>query len=395
MTAFSFLSLYSLWVEKGFCRTQYKPDEFAGKDRAEMGNSNNVYKLITETVPEFFFVYDLVEKKIVFVSPQFYELADGHQGSNHNERLRSYIHPKSQKEFDRFFDDLSVENDYAGRVELQTDEDLGNIKWVELFTFPVDDERSEVRQVVGHIIDITDKKEKMSVLKEEHEKLDSVLKILAHDLRAPFSQVYMISDILMRMMSDEEKERYGSYIGMLQNLGNRSLVLLDNLLRLVSLQEGTLTLDLKKHDLRKVVDSVMENFRINFNEKNISCTIQAPDFAVIAEVDKLLLEQAVGNLVSNSLKFTPAEGEIGITIRQEDKEVFIEVHDNGIGIPEDHIPDLFREFSKIRRKGLKGEKSTGLGLAISQQIVQLHSGKISVKSQVGKGTTFTVELPLN
>lgn len=360
-----------------------------------MGNSSNVYKLITETVPEFFFVYDLVEKKIVFVSPQFYELADGHEGSDHNERLRSYIHPKSQQEFDRFFDDLSSENDYAGRVELQTGEDMGNIKWVELFTFPVDDEVNEVRQVVGHILDITDKKEKMSVLKEEHEKLDSVLKILAHDLRAPFSQVYMIADILKRMMTEEEKDRYGSYIGMLQNLGNRSLVLLDNLLRLVSLQEGTLTLDLKKHDLRKLVDSVMENFQVNFSEKSISCTIKAPDFAVIMEVDKLLLEQAISNLVSNALKFTPAGGEVSINIRQEGKEVLMEVNDNGIGIPEGHIPDLFKEFSKIRRKGLKGEKSTGLGLAISQQIVQLHGGKISVKSKVGVGTTFTIEMPLH
>ncbi|WP_017730327.1 PAS domain-containing sensor histidine kinase [Nafulsella turpanensis] len=368
-----------------------------GEYRAETGNrsSVDVYKLITETVPEFFFVYHLEEKKIMFVSPQFYELADGHEGSDHNERLRSYIHPESQQEFDRFFDDLSSENDYAGRVELQTGEDMGSIKWVELFTFPVDDEKNKVRQVVGHIIDITDKKEKMSVLKEEHEKLDSVLKILAHDLRAPFSQVYMIADILMRMMSDEEKDRYGSYIGMLQNLGNRSLVLLDNLLRLVSLQEGTLTLDLKKHDLRKLVDGVMENFRINFNEKSIVSTIKAPDFAVVAEVDKILLEQAISNLVSNALKFTPAGGEIGVHIRQEDKEVQIEVQDNGIGIPEDHIPDLFKEFSKIRRKGLKGEKSTGLGLAISQQIVQLHGGKIHVKSQVQQGTTFTVELPLH
>jgi signal transduction histidine kinase len=79
----------------------------------------------------------------------------------------------------------------------------------------------------------------MQLLEYEHEKLDSVLKILAHDLRAPFSQVYMIADILKGMMSPEDKTRFGGYIQMLQNLGDRSLVLLDNLLRLVSLQEGT------------------------------------------------------------------------------------------------------------------------------------------------------------
>lgn len=358
-----------------------------------MGNSN-MYKVIAETVPEFFFVYSLENKQVTFVSPQFYELAKEQQEATHSDKLRSYIHPSCQVAFDNFFDDLSEENEFASRIELQTREDLGEIRWVEIYTFPVEGEEDNISQVVGHIIDITERKERLQLLQHEHEKLDSVLKILAHDLRSPFSQVYMIADILKGMMSPEDLSRYGTYIQMLQNLGNRSLVLLDNLLRLVSLQEGTLSLDLRKHDLRKVIDSVLENFQVHSQEKNIACRVDAPNFAVVVEVDKLLLEQALGNLLSNALKFTPGGGQINVTIKQVEEKVLIAVEDNGIGIPEGHIPDLFKEFSKMRRKGLKGEKSTGLGLAITKQIIHLHEGQIWVKSQEQQGTTFTVELPL-
>lgn len=354
----------------------------------------NLYKTITETVPEFFFVYNLLQKKVTFVSPQFYELAGESLDGSKKIGLRSYIHPEDQEAFDHFFTQLSKKNDFTHRIELRTHEDLGDIKWIEINTFPVDNGEKAVEQVVGHIIDITVKKDRIVLLENEQEKLDSVLKILAHDLRAPFSQVYLIAEILRNMMSEEENEKFGMYIGMLQQLGNRSLSLLDNLLRLVALQEGTLSLDLKKHDLREVLYNIKEAFKVNLEEKQISCSIQKPDFAVVAEVDFLLLEQAISNLLSNSVKFTPDGGDIFLRISQQEKVAKIEVEDSGIGIPEKHVPDLFQEFPKIRRKGLKGEKSTGLGLAISKQIIKLHKGTIHVKSQENKGTRFIITLPL-
>lgn len=354
-----------------------------------------MYKTITETVPEFFFVYNLLQGKITFVSPQFYELAVGMIDAAHPNELRAYIHPGDQESFDQFFDDLSQENNYTNRLELRTHEDLGGVKWVELHTFPVEDNKPQVELVVGHIIDITDKKERIEALEQEHEKLDSILKILAHDLRGPFGQVHMIGDVLKSLMNESEQKRYGMYLGMLQSIGNRSIALLDNLLSLVSLQEGTLNLQLKKHDLRKIFNAVAESFKMNMLEKQINCSLEQPDFAVVAEVDHILLEQALSNLLSNAVKFTPDGGGISLRLQQKNQIIRLEVEDSGIGIPEKHISDLFREFSKIRRKGLKGEKPTGLGLAICKQIIHLHKGKVSVQSHEQKGTTFTIELPLS
>lgn len=233
------------------------------------------------------------------------------------------------------------------------------------------------------------------MLEQEQEKLDSILKILAHDLRAPFGQVHMIGDVLNNLMDETEKKRYSMYINMLQGIGKRSMDLLDNLLSLVSLQEGTLSLDLKKHDLRKLIQGVIDSFQVNMEGKQLNCSFKQPDFAVVAVVDCLLFEQALGNLLSNAVKFTPEGGDIYFRLQQQEDLILLEVEDSGIGIPDKHLPDLFREFSKIRRKGLKGEKPTGLGLAITRQIIRLHKGSIEAQSREGEGAIFRIELPLS
>lgn len=369
-----------------------------------MEKNSNLYKTITETVPEFFFVYNLLQKKITFVSPRFYELADSRpsheqadsgEDVSHDHKLRSYIDPQDLPAIEQFFIDLSPENNFTNRIELRTVESLGDIRWIELNTFPVEQEQgAEVSLVVGHITDITKNKERLELMQQEQDKLDSLIKILAHDLRGPFSQVYMIADILRNMMDEQEEERFGLYLGMLKKLGGRSITLLDNLLHLVVLQEGSLSLDLKKHDLRKILATVMEDFEVSMQEKKIDGQLKVPDFAVVADVDSMLLQQALSNLLSNAVKFTKEEGSILLEIEKQDGKACIKVQDTGIGIPQDHVPELFKEFSRMRRKGLRGEKSTGLGLAISRQIIKLHQGEISVESKEQQGTTFGIVLPL-
>lgn len=120
-----------------------------------MEENKNLYKTITETVPEFFFVYNLLQKKITLVSLRFYELADGSEDAPHNYKFRSYIHPEDQLSFEQFFRDLSPENNFTYQIELRTMESLGDKRWVELNAFPVEQEHGpEVELVVGHITGI-------------------------------------------------------------------------------------------------------------------------------------------------------------------------------------------------------------------------------------------------
>jgi len=107
------------------------------------------------------------------------------------------------------------------------------------------------------------------------------------------------------------------------------------------------------------------------------------------------MKRVVFNLVTNSVKFSKKDTTIILSAKTVGKKVFIEVADNGIGIPEKLIPEIFNISKSGKRKGTDGEKSYGLGLNICKRIVEAHDGSINVQSQEGKGSTFTVELPLS
>jgi len=99
-------------------------------------------------------------------------------------------------------------------------------------------------------------------------------------------------------------------------------------------------------------------------------------------------------LISNSLKFTPGGGWIKVTCASQDNHVLLSVRDSGVGIAEEDLPKLFDKFTQFGRKAGPGENGTGLGLAIVEKLVEVHGGTIHVESEVNKGTTFTISLPL-
>ena len=361
-----------------------------------MPYTNPIYKTITETVPEFFFVYDLLNKETIFASPRFFDLIKaGPEEKPLHELFREFIHPEHRGDLEQFFNDLSFKNEYSARVELKVNEEISKMEWVKLHTHAIEKEDIEhVTHIVGHILDISERKRRYTQLEEENEKLDSVLKILAHDLRAPFSQVYMLANLIQDQMTAEEQQRFSHYLQMLRNLGQRSLNLLENLLRLTALQEGAKRLESQQIDVREVVHSVAQQNHLELHSRSQLLNVAVPDTAVSLNADKLLLEQALNNLLSNAMKFTPAGGTIWIRLHlPEPNKVVLEVEDTGVGIAEEDVPHLFTEFSRIRRKGLKGEKPVGLGLAICQQIIKLHNGSVKVSSTPGKGTCFTILVP--
>lgn len=361
-----------------------------------MPYTNPIYKTITETVPEFFFVYDLLNSEIIFVSPRFYELIKLNPKERPlHELFREFIHPDHRADLDQFFSDLSIKNEYSARTELKVNEEISKIEWVKLHTHPIEKENiQQVSHVVGHILDISERKRRYDLLEEENEKLDSVLKILAHDLRAPFSQVYMLTNLMQDQMTPEEQKRFGNYLQMLRSLGQRSLNLLENLLRLTALQEGAKRLEAQQIDARDVVRAVAQQNELELLSRQQLLNVAVPDTAVSMTADKLLLEQALNNLLSNAIKFTPNGGTIWIRLHLPlPKQIVLEVEDSGTGIAKEDIPHLFKEFTRIRRRGIRGEKSVGLGLAISQQIVKLHGGIIKVESTPGKGSCFIISIP--
>lgn len=348
---------------------------------------------ITETVPIFFFVYSLQKKEVEYIGPQFYEMAKGIKITEKHS-LKKCIHPDYHQAFDDFFAGLSEENRFEGSVELQANEKLENIKWLELNTFPVKEkDLSEVKQVVGHIVNTTEKKEMYDMLKEEKEHITTILNMAVHDLRAPLNRIHMIGELLKKNMSEEEYNRHKVYLDMLLKEEEESMALIQSLLRLATLKGEVSSLDLNIHDLRELVKKSVRQQQERLEEKELEVNFEFPDQTVKAKLDAVLFQQVLENLLSNAIKFTPRGGKVSWSLSLEGKHVQLSIQDTGIGIPEKYQEKLFQDFQGLRRKGLEGEESTGLGLFICKEIVKMHHGNIQVESQEGKGTAFKVTLP--
>jgi len=130
-------------------------------------------------------------------------------------------------------------------------------------------------------------------------------------------------------------------------------------------------------------------------QKGIRLAIEHADDIPKMRIDRRKIEQVLNNLIGNAVKYSHRGTCITITITRGENHVTVKVTDQGQGIPSEDLPKLFKAFGRANVKATAGEQSTGLGLAIAHKIVEGHGGKMSVESQVGKGSSFSFQLPLN
>jgi signal transduction histidine kinase len=128
--------------------------------------------------------------------------------------------------------------------------------------------------------------------------------------------------------------------------------------------------------------------------QNITLSCELPSESVVVQAEKDLLPIAIMNLLNNGCKYTSPGGKVQLRLFTQSRQAIIQVTDNGIGIPETDLPHIFERFYRVDKKRSRKTGGFGLGLAIAQQIVQVHGGKIHVKSIVGQGTTFQIVLPI-
>jgi CheY-like chemotaxis protein len=159
------------------------------------------------------------------------------------------------------------------------------------------------------------------------------------------------------------------------------------------LETGRIKLDIQEIELDKLVRSCLTTHLGTSKQKEITLQSTLPALSKVRG-DQVLLVQVFNNLLSNALKFTPKGGTISIDVAEEvEEEWVIAVKDTGRGIPKEDLKRLFKVEEKYTRPGLDGEQGTGLGLSLVYEIVKQHNGSISVSSELGRGTTFTIRLP--
>jgi len=140
---------------------------------------------------------------------------------------------------------------------------------------------------------------------------------------------------------------------------------------------------------------VTSGLQLHAKQKNITLGVELPkDLPYAVEVDQAMLHQAVYNLVENALKYTPQNGQVTIHLIPDPSTLTFAIQDSGIGIPASDLPRLFEKFYRGTNREALAQRGTGLGLAIVKSIAERHGGKVWVKSELGKGSTFHLQIPL-
>ncbi len=210
---------------------------------------------------------------------------------------------------------------------------------------------------------------------------------LAHELRTPVANMLGEAQVaLTRQRSAAEyRETIESTIGECERLSR----IVDNLLFVARVDAAREPIARERFDARKAVEKIAAFYQTIADDHHItiSCSGEGQIYA-----DPDLFERAVGNLLDNALRFTPANGSIEITLSEHDAAFEVAVSDNGYGIAQEHLPRVFDRF--YRAESSRGSDGAGLGLALVKSIVDLHGGTATIQSQVGQGTTVKLILPL-
>ncbi len=243
----------------------------------------------------------------------------------------------------------------------------------------------------SYYLQIIEIRNKNREIEKAAEFKNQVLGMVAHDLRNPIAAVESLA--MMMELDDDLSEDTQDSVGMIKASCVKARSIISDLLE-AARNENLTNLELRKTEMNKWLNGIIDMWKIRNDHKNNIILLSGAN-PIYAYINNEKFQRVLDNLISNAMKFSKERDNIELHLEQKDKKVSIKIKDHGLGIPANLLPHIFDRFSKAGRTGLKGEQSTGLGLSIVKQIVESHKGTITVKSEEGKGTTFSVELPLS
>ncbi len=253
--------------------------------------------------------------------------------------------------------------------------------------------RLYVRQMQAHMDNLENivaerTRELAAVMKEK----DQFLAVLTHDMKTPLTSIGIYGSLLRDYphIILEKPHMADTILRSQETLTD----MVNNILDLEKLQAGDgIILDKENLDLVLLLDAVIEPLNAQASEKEIDLQYTCQPSPLIVMVDKSQMKRVLQNLISNAVKYTQKSGRVWVDAKIDNGRAVVAVNDNGYGIPKEELPYVFDRYRRVA-KHRKVATGTGLGLAITKAIIEAHGGEISVASEEGKGSVFTVKLPL-
>lgn len=345
-----------------------------GKSRARfyenLKNNEKTFKEITKYCESVFFIRD--EKNIIYMSPSYENVFE--------ESCDYYAHDVYK------FNEL---NEGRSKAKLKN----GKEKWIQYKFLPIHDECGEVIKRIGILTDVT----KDVNIEEEKEKirLDFFTNI-SHELRTPVNIILSSIQVLKLKLDTLDKNNYNyfsKYINIMQQNTFRLIKLINNLIDSTKIDSESIDIHPINADIISFIEDTCSSVLHFIKSKHMNLVFDTDVEEEIISFDPDLIERVLLNLLSNAVKFNKENGTIFINVRLEEKDVVVEVKDEGIGIPKDKIPTIFERFEQVRTKMKSEREGSGIGLYIVKSLIQMHDGSVKIESEEGKGCSTIFTLP--
>lgn len=345
-----------------------------------------LFRTLTEQIREVFMIIK-PDNTFIYISPAFEEVwgkpvSEVYESAT---KLFETIHPEDIQLVQDFVERTKSEKASA-EVEHRIVRPDGSIRWIWARTFPSLDENGDIERIysIGH--DITERK-------EAETRVSEFYSTVSHELRTPLTSIHASLRLIEGGIAGEVPAKVSRLVTIARNESDRLIRLINDILDIRKLEAGRLELKLKHIEVKDLVEHAFSATQGMAHEAGIELEHQMM-FTGKVKCDADRIVQILTNFLSNAIKFSKRGSKVILDVERSRKMVRFSVSDEGEGIPESEMHKLWGRFQQLDSSDTRQKGGTGLGLAISKGLAEQHGGNVGVASEVGRGTTFWVELPI-
>jgi PAS domain S-box-containing protein len=359
------------------------------------------YRTLVELLPAVVYIVSADDAGTPHYFSPYLETLTGYRPAEVLGRTHSWLDNVHPEDRDRVAaeDGHAIATGTPARIEYRCRRKDGSYAWVMDESIFLRNEGGTIVALQGVLIDITDRKQAEAALAEALEAAQAAtrtkslfLAMMSHELRTPLQAVLGYADFLLHSSPDSLTPAQVEDIGTIHRGAARMVALIEQLLDLSRMEAGRLALESKPVDLTEILDHVRQDVAPQLAAKELALHLAVPPTGFVALGDSERIRQILLNLVGNAVKFTEA-GTVWINAKTSADGIEVAVRDTGIGIAAEALPTIFEEFRQVEGTLTRRYGGAGLGLAIAKKLADQMGGGITVESEPGVGSIFTLRLP--
>ncbi|MBW4460982.1 MAG: PAS domain-containing protein [Nodosilinea sp. WJT8-NPBG4] len=342
-----------------------------------------------------------MKTKEVFFSPRWKSIlgyAD-HEIPNHLEEWIRRLHPEDVQRAQHGLAAYLKRDIPTYDLEYRLQHKDGTYRWILSRSVALWDDQGKPYRMAGSHIDITDRKQAEETVEKALQKERELgelktrfISMASHEFRTPLTSIVLYAELLKNYSHTWDKKEKDEAFQRIQDAVQTMTELMDGVLAIGQVEEAKQAFKPTLIDFSYLVQDVIDQIKL-ISQTRCNIFFDADSEKIDIALDEIIARQILTNLVFNAVKYSLDGGDVRVSCRHQEGNLILQVQDQGIGIPEENQENIFEPF--YRAKNVDYIAGTGLGLAIVKQGVQAHHGTISLESEIGRGTTFTITLPCN